>query len=240
MVLNLVQTCFHFRGSYIDAKGDRAHTTSVNAVASDGLNECTFTSCAEGKLKFWRFGNKKLLHSMQLTSGITRMVLHRDNDLLAVCLDNFSLVVVDVECRRVVRLFENAHKDRITDLAFSASGHWIITASLDGKAKVWDLPSSSLVDVLKFPTPCTSLTMSVNGEYLATAHEGKFGVYLWANKTLYSPYLTLKPLPIDYEPTERMTLPSSETAIGKPDSADEERMDEGKRQTMFFCNSFPH
>lgn len=218
-----------FRGSYIDARGERAHTASVNDLCSDGLNECAFTGCADGKLKFWRFSDKKLLHSMQLSAGVRRMVLHRDNDLLAIALDDRSLLVVDIECRRVVRLFENAHGDRITDLTFSATGHWIVTASSDGRAKVWDLPSSTLVDVLAFPTPCIGLSISANGEYLATAHENQLGIYLWINKTIYSPFFTLRPLPLDYEPTRAMALPASEVPSSRMDEdVAEQSTDDGK------------
>lgn len=44
--------------------------------------------------------------------------------------------------------------------------------------------------------PCTSLSMSPNGEFLATTHAGQLGVYLWANRTLYA-HVNLKPLDPD-------------------------------------------
>jgi len=96
---------------------------------------------------------------------------------------------------------------------------------LDKKVKIWDLPSSSLVDVLVFPTPCVSVTITSNGEYLATTHKDKLGVYLWVNKTLYVPFLTLKPLPVDYEPPESMALPSSEVVAGPVENESGEEMD---------------
>lgn len=204
--------------------------SSINGLCSDGLNECTFTGDADGKLKFWRFASKKLLHTIQFDSPVTRMVLNRENDLLSVCLSDGSLSIVDVECRRIVRLFEKIHREKIADLTFSIDGRWVITTgSSDRMAKIWDLPSANLIDVIKFPTNCIGLTVSSNGEYLATAHEGKLGVYLWINKTIYSPLLTLKSLPIDYEPDREMALPSSEAvaAIAEEEAHDEERMEEG-------------
>lgn len=46
---------------------------------------------------------------------------------------------------------------------------------------------------------CVSLSMSPIGEYLATAHAGNIGIYLWANSTLYT-NVSIHPLPDTYDP----------------------------------------
>lgn len=37
-----------------------------------------------------------------------------------------------------------------------------------------------------FDEPVTSLAFSPRGDFLATTHVGKLGIYLWANRTLYA------------------------------------------------------
>uniref|UniRef100_A0A183J8F8 WD_REPEATS_REGION domain-containing protein n=1 Tax=Soboliphyme baturini TaxID=241478 RepID=A0A183J8F8_9BILA len=104
-------------------------------------------------------------------------------------------------------------------LCFSQDAHWLISASLDCTVKVWDLPSAALIDVLAFSHPCCSLTVSSGGQYLATAHCDKRGIYLWANKTLYFPCIVLNALPLDYEPEPIDLLGSTATASEKQDDS---------------------
>src|SRR5699024_6896117 len=51
--------------------------------------------------------------------------------------------------------------------------------------RVWDLPTSHLIDAIRLDKPCTALSMSVTGEYLAATVEGKPGVTIWTNKALF-------------------------------------------------------
>ena len=44
--------------------------------------------------------------------------------------------------------------------------------------------------------PCTSLSMSPTGDYLATTHVGELGVFMWANRLLYEK-IFLKPIDRD-------------------------------------------
>ena len=49
---------------------------------------------------------------------------------------------------------------------------------------MWDLSAARCVDWLRFESPVVSLSMSRNAEFLATAHVGEVGVFLWTNTTL--------------------------------------------------------
>jgi U3 small nucleolar RNA-associated protein 21 len=76
---------------------------------------------------------------------------------------------------------------------------------------VWNLSTATLIDVLRFESVCCALSLSPTGEYLATCHQDRRGVFLWANKAVYQQHLSLKPLPLDFEPTIA-TLPQSSCA----------------------------
>lgn len=87
--------------------------------------------------------------------------------MLALALDDFTLVVVDIETRRVVRKFAG-HHGNINDMVgwmkvltyihyitqyakrklnvfipqtFSPDGRWLVTVAMDCTIRVWDLPS---------------------------------------------------------------------------------------------------
>ena len=47
---------------------------------------------------------------------------------------------------RSVRRFRG-HKDRITDLAIAQDARWLLSASLDGTVRVWDVPSARCLQV---------------------------------------------------------------------------------------------
>lgn len=58
------------------------------------------------------------------------------NSLLAVAVQNGSIGIVDVLCRRTARIMSDAHKASITALEFSPDGRWLLSADEDGLIKV--------------------------------------------------------------------------------------------------------
>ncbi len=61
--------------------------------------------------------------------------------MLAVSLDDFTVLVIDCDIQKVVRKF-SGHFNRISDICFSNDARWLFTASMDCMIKIWDLPSS--------------------------------------------------------------------------------------------------
>ncbi|KAG8505660.1 WD repeat-containing protein 36, partial [Galemys pyrenaicus] len=184
---------------------DQAHKGSVRGVAVDGLNQLTVTTGSEGLLKFWNFKNKVLIHSVSLNSSPNMMLLHRDSGILGIALDDFSICVLDIETRKIVREF-SGHHGQINDMAFSPDGRWLVSASMDCSIRTWDLPSG-LIDSFLLDSAPLNVTMSPTGDFLATSHVDHLGIYLWSNISLYS-VVSLRPLPTDYVPSV-VTLPGT-------------------------------
>mmetsp|Transcript_36817 Transcript_36817/g.70972 ORF Transcript_36817/g.70972 Transcript_36817/m.70972 type:complete len:1115 (-) Transcript_36817:161-3505(-) len=131
---------------------------------------------------------------------VSKLSLCRASELAACCADDLSVRVVDIRSGRIVRRFVGQHQNKITDLAFSPDGRWLATSCLDGGIRVFDIPSSRLIDWLSFSSNPISLAFSPKGDFLATAHAGNLGIFLWANKS-YSSNVYLKGGTPD-EPTE--------------------------------------
>merc|ERR1712038_1089792 len=89
-----------------------------------------------------------------------------------------------------------------------------------------DIPSGTLVDHIRFPSPVTSLTFSPTEDFLATTHVGDLGVYLWTNKTLYS-HISLRPLEAGILPQNVIQMPSIKANQGEIGTATEEINEEG-------------
>lgn len=183
-----------WRGSYGTSI---AHSGAVRGVATDKLGKILITGGSDRNLKFWLFQHygKPCLSRKKLDDSISFFSSCQENSLLAVALDDFTIVLVDIAFGTVVRKF-SGHVGAINDITFSPDLRWLISSSMDTTIRIWDIPSSQLIDYIVVDSPCISLTFSPTGEYLATAHIGELGVYLWANKTLFT-HVSLRPLNSD-------------------------------------------
>lgn len=219
-----IQSGIH-RGSlsHPEAGGPAHARASIRGICSDGLNQAIITGDCKGVLRFWRFSdNSKLGKDLKLESPVFKMELHRPSSLLAVALSDFSLQIIDIVAKKVIRIFEG-HDDQLTDVAFSQDARWLISSALDATLKVWDVPSGNLIDAVQFPRAVTSLTMSPQSDFMATSHLGDLGIYLWTNVSLYK-HLSLKALPEDYVP-KKIQMPTvkqsqEEILAGALDSMD--------------------
>eukprot|EP00037_Helgoeca_nana_P000952 m.24549 g.24549 ORF g.24549 m.24549 type:complete len:919 (+) comp11276_c0_seq1:225-2981(+) len=194
-----VQSGLH-RGSF----GKRAHTAAVRAVACDALNRIVTTVGQDGFVKTWDFGSGKLRWKTSVDSPVIAAELHRESALLAVACQDYSVLVVDIEGQRVVRTFAG-HSNRITDIAWSPDGRWLLSAGMDNTIRVWDVPTGCAISRVRVASAATSLAFSPTADYLATTHVDRLGVYLWANCTMYTDAV-VKPLeaPSDDEEDERV------------------------------------
>lgn len=188
------------RGCYSD--NVKAHTGAVRGVATDSLNQLTLSAGSDWLLKFWRFKTRTQEDQLKLNATPASMILHRDSGMLALALDDFTLLVVDIETRRVVRKFAG-HHGNINGMTFSPDGRWLVTVAMDCTIRTWDLPSGCLVDCFMVAMAPVGVSMSPTGDFLVTAHIDSLGVYLWTNKSLCGP-VGLRPLPSDYQPAEEM------------------------------------
>nr|CDI54987.1 related to S. pombe beta-transducin [Melanopsichium pennsylvanicum 4] len=165
----------------------RIKGSAVTGIATDALNRFVVVSTMDGKLSWYDFGSTDLLHRTIIsTAGISAIQLHRDSNLLLIVSDDLVLRLVDVETRKVVREF-TGFRGRILDACFSNDARWIVATSMDAVIRTFDVPSSRLVDAFKVASIATSVTFSPTGDFLATAHVDSVGIYLWANKTQFSP-----------------------------------------------------
>lgn len=176
------------------AKGLGKHVGAVTGVEVDGLNRNVISCGLDGRLKFWDFGTGRLLYELDWSdyTTILSFKLHRSSNLLAVSCGDLIIRIVDISTRRIVRELVSL-KAPLNDFIFSNDGRWILAASLDGILRIWDLPTGQLIDAMRFSSPCTALSMSPTGEYLATAQEDSVGVDIWTNRTLFK-YVPIKPV----------------------------------------------
>lgn len=186
-----------------------AHKGPVRGVSTDGLNQIVITGGSDTRIKFWHFKDegKPALAKVLVDEPVAFFRSHHESAMLAIALEDFSIVIVDIDTRNIVRKFIG-HTAQLTDATFSPDSRWLVTSAMDCTICLWDVPSSQLIDCFQIDAACTSLSFSPTGEYLATTHVDQLGLYLWSNRTLYS-HISLRPLSSVPETIPKVTLPAS-------------------------------
>ncbi|PGH17535.1 hypothetical protein AJ79_01135 [Helicocarpus griseus UAMH5409] len=167
--------------------GEGKHTSAVTGLMVDALNTTVISCGLDGKVKFWNFTTGQLMHELDWhpMCAITGLRYNVSSDLVALSCDDLSMRVIDVETRKLVRELWGCI-GQINDFCISNDGRWIIAASMDSVIRVWDLPTGHLIDAFRLENTCTSLALSVTGEFLATAHADGVGVNIWNNRSLFT------------------------------------------------------
>ncbi|KAJ4165276.1 hypothetical protein LMH87_006914 [Akanthomyces muscarius] len=166
--------------------GTGKHTKPITGLVVDSMNKYVISSGMDGKIKFWDFLTGTLLDQLDWAPMTypTRCRYHPGSNLLAFSCDDNSVRVVDIETKRTIREFWGP-QDTINDICFSTDGRWVIAASKDCLVRIWDLPTSHLIDAIRLAKPCNAIAMSATGEYLAACIDDEPGVTLWTNKALF-------------------------------------------------------
>ncbi|KAJ0250207.1 Transducin family protein / WD-40 repeat family protein [Hirschfeldia incana] len=175
------------RGSYLDKTEKRSysHDGEVIGVACDSTNTLMISAGYHGDVKVWDFKKRELKSRWDVGCSLVKIVYHRVNGLLATVANDFVIRLYDVVALRMVREFRG-HTDRITDLCFSEDGKWLLSSSMDGSFRIWDVILAKQIDGVHVDVPITALSLSPNMDILATAHSDQNGVYLWVNQSMYS------------------------------------------------------
>ena len=165
---------------------------AVSGLAVDAINKTLISVGMDGKLILWNLVTH-LPHKkspFNLASPATKLRLVRDSGLAAIALKDFSVLVFDTLTQSIIRRFgiegsQSAHQGPISDVGFSPDGRSLYTASMDSTLRVWDVPTDSCVDWLRFKTPPTSIAVSPTGEFIATVHTGSIGLSVWCDRSFY-------------------------------------------------------
>ncbi|KAK4527659.1 hypothetical protein GAYE_SCF42G5584 [Galdieria yellowstonensis] len=170
------------RGSWIDEEcRSRAHFLAVTGVQFDNLGETLVSGSRDGLLKFWSRQRLELLYTLEIGVAIIQVVWGYVCNLLAIICDNFHIYLVDPETRQIARRFIG-HRGPLTDAQFSGDGYFLLSSSLDGTLRVWNIQLGHCVDIFEFQHAPVSIAFSPNNDFIATCHSNCVGIALWSNR----------------------------------------------------------
>lgn len=88
------------------------------------------------------------MSKLELDDTVSLFSWHTESSFLAVALDNYNISLVDIDTRTIIRKF-TGHRGPLTDLTFSPDSRWLVSSAMDSTIRTWDIPSSSMIDILK-------------------------------------------------------------------------------------------
>lgn len=202
----------------------RAHDGPVTGVSVDGLDLVLISGGADSKIRMWNFKTGILLDVWDCLAPILKFILHKDNNLLAIALENNHIEVRDLEARTLIRQFPS--QSEILDMTFSPDSRWLIVSYADTSIITWDLNLGKVIDAFRLAKPCISLDISPTGEFLATAHDDSLGINIWCNYTLYCPTI-LRPIDSD-KPAPMLDMPHVKCDHSLYEDENEDKIGEDK------------
>ncbi|KAL0035116.1 hypothetical protein WJX79_001452 [Trebouxia sp. C0005] len=169
-----------------------AHDSSVTGLAADACNKVLVTTGLDGRLCMWDFKQQRLQGEVAVGSAVACMAHHPATSLVALAADDLVLRMYDVEAVRMVRRFKG-HKDRVTGVVISQDARWLLSSSMDGTVRVWDIPAACCLQVVKLGSPVTGVQLSPSQDLLATCHVKRRGIYLWYNHLMFGSGADIQP-----------------------------------------------
>ena len=118
-------------------------------------------------------------HKISLHSNAVFSVISKNSSLLAIAHVDFSISVIDTDTCGIIRLLKG-HENSLTDMVFNTGQKLLLSASSDLTLRIWDLISSSCVNVYHFDRIPVSISLSNNMEFLAIALGNDVAIQIWS------------------------------------------------------------
>ncbi|WP_242041242.1 NB-ARC domain-containing protein [Leptolyngbya sp. FACHB-261] len=166
------------------------HTQSVYSVHFAPNQQTLASSSNDATIRIWDVSNGNCLSVSQgHTSGVQCVRYSPDGQLLASGCRDGSIRLWSGALshdRQPKTSFINSsakllqgHTDWVWNIAFSPDGHWLVSASLDGTLRVWDIQEGQPIYVLEGHThDVFGLAISADGQLLVSTGEDQT-VRLW-------------------------------------------------------------
>jgi WD40 repeat protein len=152
----------------------RGHTAAVTAVAYSSYSGRIASGSMDGTVRLWNAESGQRLetlpgYSTHIKSGLA---FSSNGVFLASAMDNNTISIYNAVSNEEMRLLRG-HAGEIYSLAYNPDGSRIVSASLDGTTRIWDIATGrELVQSIGFN----------NGEWISIAPDGYYVASAWGDR----------------------------------------------------------
>lgn len=159
----------------------------ITGLFIDAMNEIMVSAGddSNGLIHFWDFEHHTVLGSVKTGSPVVLMVGYRDGGFVAAVCENGTVKVYDVLTQRLSRVFAKGHTGAITSATFTPDGRRFLTSALDGTIRTWDMLTARCLAWVSIGHPITSMALAPSAEFLSVTLEGKQGIFMYADRSLF-------------------------------------------------------
>ena len=145
------------------------HETAVKKVLLNGQASRLFTVTQDSFLHLWDLESGTELFSIESNCAANvQALLNKAGDQIVVATKEYGLFILNGE---EVIIPETVHTDGIVSLAHSPSEKRLVTASLDGTARVWSVWGSCIGELKGHDAAVVSARFDSKGTFVVTASE---------------------------------------------------------------------
>lgn len=164
--------------------------------ASDAVKCLAFThddkqliaASLDEKLRIWDVKSHQLVHEIPVHNS-NDMAIDKDDKWVALASSDFSIKIFDLKEGRILKEIHEAHSESLSSIDFSPNGKRVVSASYDGKMKVWNWMNGEIVFVNNvgkvsgaYAPVVNSAKYSHDGNYIVTASRDRM-IRIWNAKT---------------------------------------------------------
>jgi WD40 repeat protein len=152
----------------------QGHAAAVVSVAYSPNGARLASGSADGTVKIWDVETGRELETLSgySTHIKSRLAYSPNGMFLAAAMDDNTVAILSVESGGEPRVLRG-HAGEVYDLAYSPDRRHLVSASLDGTTRVWDLVTGrELVQSIGFS----------NGEWITIAPDGYYAASVWGDR----------------------------------------------------------
>ncbi len=162
------------KGIAFDSVGIGSSDQKVLSLAIKADDQTIFAGTDKGDVKIWDKINQTN-HYFDESYAINALAISNDNNLLAIGREKGDAILWDIERKEVVRVI-SGHQSAVTDVDFSPDNKYLLTASRDRTARLWDLTNTRKLPTIFDDHNDWVLTakFDVTGEQIITGSKDNF------------------------------------------------------------------